>query len=55
LLAPDDDIHSMLNATARNTVEVHVYGKDLADLQRLQFDVAEKRVKHFASPKYDNC
>jgi predicted metal-dependent enzyme (double-stranded beta helix superfamily) len=55
LLAPEDDIHEMLNVTQRNTVEVHVYGKDLADMQRLQFDPAEKRVKYFASPKYDNC
>jgi len=55
LLAPDDDIHEMLNVTRKNTVEVHVYGKDLAHLQRLQFDVANKSVKFFASPKYDNC
>jgi predicted metal-dependent enzyme (double-stranded beta helix superfamily) len=55
LLAPEDDIHEMLNVTARNTVEVHIYGKDLANLRRLQFDVAEKRVKYFASAKYDNC
>jgi predicted metal-dependent enzyme (double-stranded beta helix superfamily) len=55
LLAPDDDIHEMFNVTQRNTVEVHVYGKDLANMQRLQFDVANKSVKFFASPKYDNC
>jgi predicted metal-dependent enzyme (double-stranded beta helix superfamily) len=55
LHAPDDDIHAMLNVTRKNTVEVHVYGKDLANLQRLQFDVEEKRVKYFTSPKYDNC
>ena len=55
LLAPDDDILEMLNVTEKNTVEVHVYGKDLADMQRLQFDVAGKSVKFFASAKYDNC
>jgi predicted metal-dependent enzyme (double-stranded beta helix superfamily) len=55
LLAPSDDIHAMLNITQKNTVEVHVYGKDLANMQRLQFDVPEKRVKYFASAKYDNC
>jgi predicted metal-dependent enzyme (double-stranded beta helix superfamily) len=55
LVAPQDDIHEMLNVTQKNTVEVHVYGKDLANMQRLQFDVAQKRVKYFASPKYDNC
>jgi predicted metal-dependent enzyme (double-stranded beta helix superfamily) len=55
LLAPDDDIHEMLNVTRNNTVEVHVYGKDLANLLRLQFDVANRSVKFFASTKYDNC
>jgi predicted metal-dependent enzyme (double-stranded beta helix superfamily) len=55
LLAPEDDIHEMLNVTEKNTVEVHVYGKDLANMQRLQFDVAKKLVKFFASAKYDNC
>ena len=55
LIAPDDDIHEMLNVTQNNTVEVHVYGKDLANMQRLQFDVAGHSVKFFASAKYDNC
>lgn len=55
LVAPDDDIHEMLNITQKNTVEVHVYGIDLANFQRLQFDVASKSVKFFASAKYDNC
>ena len=55
LLAPKDDIHEMLNVTQQNTVEVHVYGKDLALMPRLQFDVATKTVKTFASAKYDNC
>ena len=55
LLSPGDDIHAMLNVTEKNTVEVHVYGKDLANMQRLQFDVEQKRVKFFASAKYDNC
>ena len=55
LLPPGDDIHEMLNVTGKNTVEVHVYGKDLANMQRLQFDVAQKSVKFFASAKYDNC
>jgi predicted metal-dependent enzyme (double-stranded beta helix superfamily) len=55
LLPPDNDIHEMLNITQKNTVEVHVYGKDLANLQRLRFDPEQKTVKFFASPKYDNC
>jgi predicted metal-dependent enzyme (double-stranded beta helix superfamily) len=55
LIAPNDDIHEMNNVTDRNTVEIHVYGKDLTDMPRLRFDTATKGVKTFASPKYDNC
>jgi predicted metal-dependent enzyme (double-stranded beta helix superfamily) len=55
LVPPGDDIHEMLNRTQKNTVEVHVYGKDLANMQRLQFDVAKQTVRFFASAKYDNC
>jgi predicted metal-dependent enzyme (double-stranded beta helix superfamily) len=55
LISPNDDIHEMNNVTDSNTVEIHVYGKDLTDMPRLRFDVANKAVKIFASPKYDNC
>ena len=55
LLPPGDDIHEMLNVTQKNTVEIHVYGKDLANMKRLRFDPEQKTVKFFASPKYDNC
>ena len=55
LVPPGDDIHEMNNVTQRDTVEIHVYGKDLADMPRLRFDVATKTAKPFASPKYDNC
>lgn len=55
LVSPNDDIHEMNNVTGRDTVEIHVYGKDLTDMPRLRFDVASKSVKTFASPKYDNC
>jgi predicted metal-dependent enzyme (double-stranded beta helix superfamily) len=55
LVAPADDIHEMNNVTDRNTVEIHVYGKDLTGMPRLRFDIASKAVKTFASPKYDNC
>ena len=55
LVPPDDDIHEMNNVSDRNTVEIHVYGKDLADLPRLRFDIANNSVKTFASPKYQNC
>ena len=55
LVPPDDDIHEMNNVTERNTVEIHVYGKDLANMPRLRFDVSSQSTKIFASPKYDNC
>jgi predicted metal-dependent enzyme (double-stranded beta helix superfamily) len=55
LTPPDDDIHEMNNVTGRDTVEIHVYGKDLADMPRLRFDMESKTAKIFASPKYDNC
>jgi predicted metal-dependent enzyme (double-stranded beta helix superfamily) len=55
LVSPNDDIHEMNNVTGRDTVEIHVYGRDLTDMPRLRFDVANKTVKTFASPKYDNC
>jgi predicted metal-dependent enzyme (double-stranded beta helix superfamily) len=55
LVPPDDDIHEMSNVSDRNTVEIHVYGKDLAEMPRLRFDVANDSVKTFASPKYQNC
>ena len=55
LVPPDDDIHEMNNVSDRNTVEIHVYGKDLADMPRLRFDIANNSVKTFASPKYQNC
>lgn len=55
LIAPNDDLHEMNNVTDRDTVEIHVYGKDLTDMPRLRFDVANKTAKTFASPKYDNC
>jgi predicted metal-dependent enzyme (double-stranded beta helix superfamily) len=55
LVPPDDDIHEMNNVSDRNTVEIHVYGKDLAQMPRLRFDLANDSVKTFASPKYQNC
>jgi predicted metal-dependent enzyme (double-stranded beta helix superfamily) len=55
LVSPEDDIHEMNNVTGRDTVEIHVYGKDLTDMPRLRFDVESKAARNFASPKYDNC
>ncbi len=55
LVSPNDDIHEMNNVSDRDTVEIHVYGKDLTDMPRLRFDIASKTAKTFASSKYDNC
>jgi predicted metal-dependent enzyme (double-stranded beta helix superfamily) len=55
LIPPDDEIHEMKNVTDRNTVEIHVYGRDLAGLQRLRFDPRTQTVSTFSIPKYDNC
>jgi 3-mercaptopropionate dioxygenase len=54
-LLPSNDIHAVLNTTDRNTVDVHVYGKDLTGLKRLKFDPETGAITTFASPKYDNC
>ncbi|OGQ84744.1 MAG: hypothetical protein A3F90_12420 [Deltaproteobacteria bacterium RIFCSPLOWO2_12_FULL_60_19] len=54
-LLPPDDVHAVLNTTDRNTVDIHVYGKDLTGLNRLKFDPDEGTITTFASPKYDNC
>jgi len=54
-LLPPDDIHGVLNTTEPNTVDIHVYGRDLAGLERLRFDVEKDSLATFVSPKYDNC
>jgi predicted metal-dependent enzyme (double-stranded beta helix superfamily) len=55
LLIPDDDIHSMHNLTRQETVEIHVYGKDLTGLQRKRWSLEGNDMKEFASGKYANC
>ena len=54
LIAPNDDIHEMNNITDRDTVEIHVYGKDLAGLHRRTWD-ADGTERPLVSPKYLNC
>ncbi len=54
LLPPEDEIHAMRNPTDRDTVEIHVYGKDLAGLQRRTW-TADGTEKELVSPKYLNC
>lgn len=53
-LVPGDEVHRMRNASDRDTVEIHVYGRDLAGLRRRTWseDGAEKPL---VSPKYLNC
>jgi predicted metal-dependent enzyme (double-stranded beta helix superfamily) len=55
LVPPDDEIHAMKNVTDRDTVEIHVYGRDLAGLQRTRFDPEKQTTATFSIPKYDNC
>jgi predicted metal-dependent enzyme (double-stranded beta helix superfamily) len=54
LLPPQDEVHAMHNPTARDTVEIHVYGKDLAGLPRKTWS-ADGTEKPLVSPKYLNC
>ena len=55
LLIPDsDEIHQMDNHTDRHTVEIHVYGRDLAGLDRCRFDLETGKVSPFVTKKYDN-
>jgi len=44
----------MHNPTDRDTVEIHVYGRDLAGLRRKMWD-ADGTEKPLISPKYTNC
>ncbi len=53
-LVPGDEVHAMHNPTARDTVEIHVYGKDLYGLQRKTW-AADGSVKSLVSSKYLNC
>jgi predicted metal-dependent enzyme (double-stranded beta helix superfamily) len=53
-LVPGDEIHAMHNPTARDTVEIHVYGRDLAGLRRRRWE-ADGTEKPLVSDKYLNC
>ncbi len=54
LVPPADEIHAMHNPTPRDTVEIHVYGKDLAGLKRRTW-AADGTEKELVSSKYLNC
>jgi len=53
-LVPGDEVHAMHNLTDRDTVEIHVYGQDLAGLRRRTWS-ADGTEKPLVSPKYLNC
>jgi predicted metal-dependent enzyme (double-stranded beta helix superfamily) len=53
-LVPGDDVHAMHNVTDRDTVEIHVYGKDLAGLPRRRV-ARDGSVQSLVTPKYLNC
>ena len=54
LLPGEDEVHGMHNRTDRDTVEIHVYGRDLAGLRRKTW-AADGTEKPLVSPKYLNC
>jgi predicted metal-dependent enzyme (double-stranded beta helix superfamily) len=54
LVPPDDEVHAMHNPTTRDTLEIHVYGRDLYGLPRKTW-AADGRVTPLVSPKYLNC
>lgn len=56
LLIPGvDEIHQIDNSSSRPTVEVHVYGRDLAGLQRCRYDLETGKVSPFVLAGYNNA
>jgi len=56
LLIPDaDEIHQLDNFSDRPTVEIHVYGAELGDLERCQYNEITGEIKRYRSGKFDNC
>jgi predicted metal-dependent enzyme (double-stranded beta helix superfamily) len=53
-LVPGDEVHAMHNPTGRDTVEIHVYGRDLFGLERRTW-AEDGREQPLVSPKYLNC
>jgi predicted metal-dependent enzyme (double-stranded beta helix superfamily) len=53
-LIPGDEVHRMDNPTDRDTVEIHVYGKDLVNLPRKTW-TDDGTEKPLVSSKYLNC
>lgn len=53
-LVPGDEIHAMHNPTERDTVEIHVYGRDLVGLRRRMWG-EDGTERELVSPRYLNC
>lgn len=53
-LVPGDEVHGMYNPTDRDTVEIHVYGRDLFGLPRRTW-TEDGTETPLVSPKYLNC
>lgn len=53
-LVPGDEVHRMHNPTRRDTVEIHVYGRDLVNLRRKTWS-SDGTESALISPKYLNC
>jgi predicted metal-dependent enzyme (double-stranded beta helix superfamily) len=53
-LVPGDEVHRMHNPTDRDTVEIHVYGKDLVGLRRRMW-ADDGTETPLVSTKYLNC
>lgn len=54
LVPPGDEVHAMHNPTERDTLEIHVYGRDLAGLRRRTWN-EDGSEKELVSPGYLNC
>jgi predicted metal-dependent enzyme (double-stranded beta helix superfamily) len=56
LLVPDtDEIHQLDNFSDRPTIEIHVYGDELGELERCQYNAETGEIKMYKSGKFDNC
>lgn len=53
-LVPGDEIHAMHNPTPKDTLEIHVYGKELVGLRRRTW-AADGQEAPLVSAKYLNC
>jgi len=53
-LIPGDEVHRMHNPTDKDTIEIHVYGKDLVNLPRKTW-ADDGTERPLVSTKYLNC